>query len=143
MESIVSFWAVIVAAVVAIVLGMLWYGPLFGKAWLRSVGLDPAVVMNDPQKKKGMGRAMFMNAIASIIMAFVMGHAFVFGSAFTGSTGLAAALGAGFWNWLGFVAPVLLGGVLWEKKSWAWWRILAGYYLVSLILMSIVFALWQ
>ncbi len=40
----INFWAVIVAAVVAFVLGALWYGPfLFGKAYLevRAVNRPP------------------------------------------------------------------------------------------------------
>ncbi len=29
-----NWWAILVATVVAFVLGGLWYGPIFGKAWL-------------------------------------------------------------------------------------------------------------
>ena len=39
----INFWAVIVAAVVAFVLGALWYGPcLFGKAYLEVRAVNPA-----------------------------------------------------------------------------------------------------
>ncbi len=33
-----NWWAVLVATVLAFVLGGLWYGPLFGKAWLAAIG---------------------------------------------------------------------------------------------------------
>lgn len=49
---------------------------------------------------------------------------------------------AGFWNWLGFVAPVTLGAVLWEGKHWKLWFLNNGYYLVTLLLMGAVLALW-
>ena len=76
-------------------------------------------------------------------MAFVLSHALIFASTYLHVGGLSAAFQAGAWNWLGFVVPVSLGSVLWEGKSWKWWCITAGYYLVSLFLMSLVLAYWQ
>ena len=58
--------------------------------------------------------------------------------------GIVSVLGVvGFWNWLGFVAPVTLGSVLWEGKSPKLWVLNNGYYLVSLIVMGVILALWQ
>ncbi len=37
--SQVNWLAVAVTAIVTFALGALWYGPLFGKAWLSAVGL--------------------------------------------------------------------------------------------------------
>lgn len=33
-----NWWAIFVATAVAFVLGGLWYGPVFGKAWLKAIG---------------------------------------------------------------------------------------------------------
>lgn len=49
----------------------------------------------------------------------------------------------GFWNWLGFVAPVTLGGVLWEGKPWKLWGLNNGYQLLSLLVMGVILALWR
>lgn len=35
----INYWVIFVAAVVPALVGGLWYGPLFGKAWQREVGL--------------------------------------------------------------------------------------------------------
>lgn len=132
--------AVLLATLVAIILGFLWYGPLFGKAWMATMGITPEQVAE--VKAKGMPKTTYpLMILSSLVMAFVLGHVYLFGSTFTGTFGVMGGLSAAFWSWLGFVAPVLLGGVLWEKKSWKWWLILSGYYLVSLLLQGIVFAL--
>ena len=47
----------------------------------------------------------------------------------------------GIMAWLGFVAPTMLGSVLWENKSWNLYAINAGYYLVSFALMGAVLAI--
>ncbi len=38
MDSIINYWAVISCALVAMVVGAMWYGPLFGRAWLKVIG---------------------------------------------------------------------------------------------------------
>lgn len=37
-----NWWAVLVATVVAFILGGIWYGPLYGKAWMRAIGKTEA-----------------------------------------------------------------------------------------------------
>jgi len=49
----------------------------------------------------------------------------------------------GFWNWIGFVAPVTPGIGLWEGKSRKLWMLTNSFYLVSLLVMGVVRALWK
>lgn len=102
-----------------------------------------AKMKSDPSAKSKMMRSYSIVAITSLVMAFVLSHAIIFASAYLQVTGSSAALQTAIWNWLGFVVPVSLGGVLWEGKSWKWWWITAGYYLVSLFLMSLVLTYWM
>ncbi len=44
----INYGAVLVAAIIEIVLGFLWYGPFFGKMWMKSIGVTEG-------KTKGMG----------------------------------------------------------------------------------------
>lgn len=37
--SSINIWAVLVATLSTFLVGWLWYGPLFGKAWMNTVGL--------------------------------------------------------------------------------------------------------
>ena len=75
-------------------------------------------------------------------MAFVLSHALVFASTYLNTSGISAGLQTGFWNWLGFVVPVTVGSVLWDGKPWKLWFINAGYYLVMLLIMGVILALW-
>src|SRR5687768_6973121 len=64
-------WLAIAASVVAsFLIGGLWYGPLFGKAWMREHGW-PA-----DYKPTGadMGRSMGLNVLGTFLMAFVLAH---------------------------------------------------------------------
>ena len=133
----INYLAIIVAVVVNMVLGFLWYGPVFGKPWMKEMGIDP----HGP-KPKNMGKNYFIMFIGSFLMAFVLKHNVVFGQSYLGITGFSAAFQAGFWNWLGFIAPVLVGAVLWEKKSWKLFFLNSGYYLVALILMAWILVCW-
>jgi hypothetical protein len=141
MGSIISIWPVLIAAAVSTVLGSLWFGPWFGRAWAHSIGMKAPEDCTPEEKRQGMKKALPLSIISSLISATVIGHLLVFASAFTGTTGIAAAFANGFWLWIGIAVPILLGAVLWEQKPWKWWFIMISYYLVSFILQGIVFTL--
>lgn len=141
MEIPINYFAVVVAAVSAMVWGFLWYGPVFGKIWIKEMGWTPESI--EAAKKKGMAKQYVLQAVGALVMAYVMAHVFVFASTYTQTFGLVGGLMVGFWNWLGFVAPVTLGAVLWEGKSWKLWALNAGYYLVVLCTMGVILSLWQ
>lgn len=141
MDIVINYWAVIAATVASIALGFAWFGPLFGKQWMHLIGLTKEDVKEG--KKRGMHKTYAILAVATFVMAYVMAHSLYYASAVTRIGGVDAGVSAGFWNWLGFMAPVLLGGVLWEGRPWKYWFIVAGYYLVSLMLMGVILAVWQ
>lgn len=136
----INYAAVVVAAVVSMVLGSLWYGPLFGKMWMAFSGITPGQI--DAAKKAGMAKSYALAFVGSLLMAYVLAHALLFASSYLKVSGIVPGLTSGFWNWLGFVAPVTLGTVLWEGKSWKLWFLSNSYYLVSLQLMGAILSLW-
>ena len=137
----INYLAVVGAAIVSMVTGFLWYGPLFGKPWMKEMGWTKADMTKE--KQKGMSKAYGFMFLGSLVMSFVLSHALVFASEYLGTEGVNAGLQTGFWNWLGFVVPVTLGSVLWEGKSMKLWFLNIGYYLVALLAMGIVLALWK
>jgi len=141
MAIAINWLAVLVCVVFAMALGALWYGPLFGKQWMQMMGFTMESM--DAAKKKGMAKSYIFMAIGALVMVFVLDHNLTFGSAYLHITGVSAGLQAGFWNWLGFVAPTTVGMVLWEGKPWKLWCIVAGYYLVSLLVMGVILAVWM
>ena len=136
----VSYWAVLIAAAASMVLGFLWYGPIFGKQWLRLTGMTEAQV--NEAKGKDMTLSYVLMAVGSLLMAYVLSHALVFATSYFLTSGISAGLTVGFWNWLGFIAPVTLGAVLWEGKSWHLWLLNNGYYLLTLLVMGAILAGW-
>ena len=84
-----------------------------------------------------MTSTMIAGFITSFIMAYVLAHVLAYSQAET----IVEGLMGGFWMWLGFVATVTLGGVLWERKPLGWWTLTNSYHLVSILLMSIVLVL--
>jgi hypothetical protein len=140
MEININYWAVIVAAVASMAVGFVWYGMLFRKQWMELMGYT---VESMGQMRMSANKAYILQFIASLVMAYVLAHSLIFASAYTGTTGAAAGMTVGFWSWLGFVAPITLGIVLWENKPWKLWVINASHYLVVLMIMGIILALWQ
>ena len=59
-------------AVVAMVLGFLWFGPLFGKAWMRAMGWDPNDAVKMEEMKKSAGAAYGMMMANAIVLGFLV-----------------------------------------------------------------------
>lgn len=145
MEVPINYLAVLVSAIAAIGLGALWYGPLFGKAWMKEVGLtadDMQKAKSDPEAKRTMLKSYLLMSVGALVMAYVFAHSLVFANYYLETTGVGAGLTGAFWNWLGFIAPVTLAPVLWEGKSYKYWSITAGYYIASLGVMGVILSLW-
>src|SRR3989338_11017555 len=99
----VDLVAVLAAAIVGYVIGFLWYGPLFGKAWMKLMKLDQKTM-----KKEGMAGKMVAGFVAAVVMTYILGYVL----AATQIVALPDALMAGFMIWIGFFATTMLGQVL-------------------------------
>ena len=135
-QPVINYVAVLAAAIASIVLGFLWYGPLFGKQWIALMNFDKKKMSE--MKNKGMGKIYTIMIVGTLATSFVLAH-FV---DYLDATNIAGALQAAFWIWLGFVATVILGSVLWEGKPWKLYFLNAAYWLVNLAVMAAILALW-
>ena len=128
--------AIIACGIAAVVLGYIWYHPkVFGSAWARMSGLTPEM---QERGKKRMPVMALIGLLAAMLVAYVMTYV----SAAWGFYDWQGALQLGIWIWLGFVAPPMLGMVLWEQKSFKLYLINSLYWLLTLLVMAqiIVFA---
>lgn len=119
-----SWLAVIVAVVANMVLGFLWYGPLFGKAWMAAVGKKEEELTQSPTM-------YLIPIITTLVGAIVLWNVM----AATGLSGVMAA----FWMWLGFIALTSLTNHIFRGGSTTLWAIeslnhLVGFGLTGLIL---------
>ena len=132
----VNYIAVLVAAIVNMVLGFLWYGPLFGKQWIQLMAFDKKKM--EEAKKKGMTKTYIVAFISTLLMSYILAH-FV---KYTQAATIAEGITAGVWLWLGFIATVQLSMVLWEGKPVKLYLINIAYYLVALSVMGAILSVW-
>ena len=133
----VNYVAVLAAAIASFVIGAVWYSPmLFGKMWMKLSNVSDKEMKK--AKEKGMTKNFAVQFLASLVMAYVLAH-FV---QYTQSSTITEGMLTGFWIWLGFIATVMIGMVLWEGKPWKLYFIKAGHELVALAVMGAILAVW-
>jgi hypothetical protein len=140
MDFTVNYLAVLIAAIVAFIVGFLWHGPLFGRQWLKLTGVTDKQMQE--MKAKGMG-PMAPQMIGALVQQLVTAFVLAVFISKTGAAGVSGALLIAFWAWLGFIATALLNGVLWEKRTPALYCFTVVYQLVNLGAMALVLGLWK
>lgn len=131
-----NWLAVLAAAVLSMVLGFLWYGPLFGKPWMAAMGWTEEKAK---EQGKGMGKAyglMFVLALlASIGLADVVKLA---GGRVTIPEGTLLGLATA----IAFVVTTNLPAVFFEGRPKKVFGIYASYQVVWFVLAGALFAAW-
>src|SRR3989338_10569658 len=126
-----SFLPIFFAGIISAIIGFIWYHPrVFGTMWMRYSGITPETL---ERGKKRMPVLASLALLASILSAYVLNR---FGIA-QGVFDVSGAIGLALISWVGFVAPALLGTVLWEQKPIQYYLINALYWLGAIISMSI------
>lgn len=127
----VNWLAILVAALAGFAVGGIWYGPLFGKAWMRESGvsLEKARAANKP---KLFGTVFVLNLIAAGSLAMFIGP----------SGSWRFGLFAGFMTGLTFISTALGVIYLFEARSLRLWLINAGYQTVIFSLMGTILGAW-
>ena len=131
----INFWAVLVAAVSAMVIGSLWYSPMmFAKEWLALVGKkEDEAMAADP------GPAYFWALVNALVTAYVFSYFIDFAGA---ADAWAGAL-VGFWIWLGFSVFAMVSGSLFEGRPMRLVFINTTNSLVTLLVMGAILAAWM
>ena len=115
------------------VLGAVWYGPLFGKTWMKGVGLTTSDIENRP-----MVPSYLVAILNSFLMAFVLANVV----SWTGVMGVIGGMFVGFFMWLGFTGFSFGVNHAFEGRSTQLWAINSGLYLVGLVVMGAIMAVW-
>lgn len=131
----INYIAVVGGAVVSMILGFLWYGPLFAKPWMRAMGWTEAQA-KESAKKAGPGYALAL--VGALVMSFIMAHVVDYSNATT----LVDGAQTGFWMWLGFVLPISGSTAIFEGKPLTLFYINASYHLVEFLGVAILLTLY-
>jgi hypothetical protein len=146
----INLLAVLIAAIASMIIGSIWYGPLFGKTFMEGVGMDKWSAAEKEAAMKGMWKMYLQQFVCSLVLAYVFAHVLwamslgaenykaempVMSAIVTGTIG-------GFWMWLGFILPVKYGESLWSNKKFKYLSIDLVYWLIVLIAMGMILSAW-
>jgi hypothetical protein len=129
----INYLAVLVAAIINMGIGALWYSSLlFAKPWVKATGKS----MEDMQ---GASMGYALTAVGSLIMALFLAY---FITQVDAGTFLAGAK-IGLLAWVGFVVPTHAANYVFEGRPFNLYAINVGYFLVSLMAMGGLIAAWH
>jgi uncharacterized protein DUF1761 len=131
----VNWVGVLAGIVILVVLGFLWYGPMtpMGKAWMKAMNVPEGAKPAPGEMEKG----LVLMLVGSFLMAYVIGLLVAHLSVPVPTVSDGVMIGT--FAWLGFIVPLQLGRVAWEKGSWSLFAVNAAYYLVSFVVIGAVF----
>lgn len=141
METIeVNYWAIAVGAVLSMVVGSIWYGPIFRNKWAEINGMTQLDEASRKKMQKTAGPLFGIQFIMTLFQVLVLAHLIA-------DTKLVGGLERALWIWAAFVIPTLAGAVMWtnEKKSFKLSRffIQAGYQLIMFAIYGLLLQYWK
>jgi len=134
----INLMAVILAAVVAFILGFLFHGPVSGKLWMKLADIHPT----GNEKFKDMIPQMLWNLLSDLVTAYVLAviYLFVSSSPFLDGTGVGTGIVCALWLWLGFLVTSSSIEVIWMKRSVKLWLFECACSLVVMVAMGAIIA---
>lgn len=141
MMASINYLAVLVAASISFAVGAWWHSPAgFGRHWQRMMGLTPENMSKMPLTAR---QAIALGFVITVLVSYVLAHFVALLIPAMAPAWLTLSLQLGFWVWLGFLAPTIANGWLWEGKSVRLFLFNAAYQLVSIEIMAVVLGLWR
>jgi len=127
-----NWLAIAVAALAGFLVGGIWYGPLFAKAWMKENGFTMES-LNGSNMVQIYGTTFLLSLVSAFFVGHMLAHApgADFGCIMMMTTGIA----------LGFIAPAIGTNYLFARKSLKLFFIDAGYWVAFYAVMGLVFAL--
>jgi Protein of unknown function (DUF1761) len=129
----INYVAVVVAALVPMFLGALWYSTaLFARPWMRAVD-------RTQEELKGAQFGYVISAIGALFMSYALARI----DRWAEVDDLWNGALVGLLVWVGFVAPVLGVNTYFAGRPGRLWLINAGYQLVALVLVGAIHGVWD
>lgn len=141
METLtVNYWAILAGAVLSMIIGAVWYGPLFGKKWMELNGVSSLSEEEMKKMQKAAGPLYLAQFLLTLFQVLILAH-------LVADTKLVGGLERSLWIWAAFVIPTLAGAVMWtsEKSKFKWSRFLiqSGYQLVIFTVFGLLLQFWK
>ncbi len=164
MQQINFLVTALAGIIIPTVVGMIWYNPkVMGTAWMKEAGLTPEDAKG-VNMAKAMVFSIIASFFIALFMNIVVIHQFAINSIFASPADMEAYKDTGselhkyiddfyskygrnfrtfkhgafhgFLTALLFVTPVMAHGAIWERKSFKYLAINAGYWIITLTLVG-------
>lgn len=136
MDVHVSFWAVLAAAVSAMVVGSIWYSPkTFAPAWIKLARIDTS------KNRGSIARPMIISFIVCLITAYVLAHVAYIANQFFHHSFLHDSIVTALWLWLGLTAARFVTHDAFEGRPAMLTVLNTGCELVTLVVMGLLIGL--
>lgn len=129
--SSINWLSIVIAAISTFLVGGIWYGPIFGRAWMAEFGFTEGDLAKRSIPKTFAG-SLLLALFAAIILELFIGDeaTLIFGAM------------AGFFAGVGWVGAFLGILYLFEMRSMKAFLINAGYCTIALTLMGAILGVW-
>ena len=127
-----NWLAILVATLAGFALGAVWYGPLFGDAWLSAIGKTADQIQPSPAP---FVISFFTALITAIGLAMLI-------NALDIST-LGGGVMIGFFVGIGFIATAMASDAAFGDTGLNLWLIQSGYRVLYSVVMGAILAVWR
>lgn len=129
----VNYMAIVVGAVLSMIVGFIWYGPIFGKKWMEIIGAGK-------EMQKSAGPLYGVQFFLTLFQVLVLSHLIA-------DTERVGGFERSIWIWAAFVIPTLAGTVMWTsekgKQKWSRFFIQGGYQLAMFVIYGVLLQYWK
>jgi hypothetical protein len=133
-----NWLAILASAIASMIIGSVWFGPLFGKMYISLMGMDKLSSEEQAKMKKSMMMTYVWQFIASVV-TFIVLDRFIINLHITSLSG---AVITALFAWIGFMIPIQLGQALWGGKMKLFW-LGAGNSLLTMVAAGLILGTWK
>lgn len=141
-----SIWPVLICAVLAMIIGAIWYGPLFGKKWMEIIGADKHDEKRRKEMQKSAGPLYLVQFALVFVQVWFIGMVVNVWGQVAGQAPVELIVGRTLLLWLVFIMPTIAACSMWTadpgKVRWARFFIQSEYQLILFILFGLILGSW-
>lgn len=137
MDVNVNWIAIVLAAISTMIVGSIWYGPAFGKLWIKL-----AKVKRDPNFTSNKAAVMYFKAfLSSFVTAVILAYAISVTHLASSNSYFVNAVSTGILLWAGFTASRIFMHDLFEGRRQKLTALNVMHELVTIVVMSVIIGL--